>query len=176
MENRNLVTIGRIVGVHGLRGGIKIFPLTDFPQRFFTMKNLAVYGEDEKPLAVLTVQDMKFLDGKGIIVAETRELQTPKSAESLKDCLIKITSEERYSLEEGEYWIDDLIGMKVFEKGSGRYLGMVHNVFFAGENDIYTVISDDGKEHFIPAVSEFIKKVDIDNRVMEVEMIEGLWE
>ena len=66
-----------------------------------------------------------------VIVAETRELQTPKSAESLKDCLIKITSEERYSLEE-EYWIDDLIGMKVFEKG-GRYLGMVHNVFFAGK-------------------------------------------
>ena len=176
MENRNLVTIGRIIGVHGIRGSIKIMPLTDFPRRFLMMESLAVYGEDDSLMTVLSIEKIRIAENKGVLIADTIELQTVEEAECLRGGLIKIPEEERYALEEGEYWVDDLIGVDVYEKTTNCYLGKIKDVFSAGEMDIYAVISEDGKEHFIPAVSEFIKEVDIENQNMKIELIEGLWE
>lgn len=176
MSNRDLIAIGKIVGAHGVAGGIKIFPLTDFPERFRLMAELVVYGEDLTQITVLTVRELKVIAGKSIVVALTEELKDRESAEALKGNLIMIPPEERIALEEGEYWVDDLIGIRVYEKRSSRYLGKVHSMLATGPVDVYVILDEDGKEHYIPAVSEFIKNVDIDNQVMEIELIEGLWE
>jgi RimM protein, required for 16S rRNA processing len=89
---------------------------------------------------------------------------------------VEIFPEERYPLEEGAFWVDDLIGMTVVDHSTGDVLGTVSEVFPAGENDLYVVRDEAGTDHFIPAVREFIAGVDLDRREMRISLIEGLWE
>ncbi|MBP9027777.1 MAG: 16S rRNA processing protein RimM [Aminivibrio sp.] len=172
----NRVLIGRIVGAQGLRGELKIHALTDNPARFSDMEKLRLYGSDGTLRAELNLLSVRFLDSKGIVVAGTKEVTDRNGAEALVGTTVEISPEERYVLEEGAYWVDDLIGLTVVDHSTGEVLGTVSDVMPAGENDLYTVRDEKGADHFIPAVKEFIAGVDLDRREIRISLIEGLWD
>ncbi len=172
----NRVLIGRIVGAQGLRGELKIHALTDNPARFADMKNLRLYGSDGMLRAELTLLSVRFLDSKGIVVAGTKEVTDRNGAESLVGTTVEIFPGERYPLEEGAFWVDDLIGMTAVDHSTGDVLGTVSDAMPAGENDLYAVRDEKGADHFIPAVKEFIAGVDLEKREMRISLIEGLWD
>ncbi|MGD9822409.1 MAG: ribosome maturation factor RimM [Aminobacteriaceae bacterium] len=172
----NRVLIGRIVGAQGLRGELKIHALTDNPARFFDMDTIRLYGSDGTLRSELTLLSVRFLDSKGIVVAGTKEVKDRSGAEALVGTTVEILPEERYPLEEGAFWVDDLLGMTVVDHSTGDVLGTVSDVFPAGENDLYVVRDETGTDHFIPAVREFIAGVDLEKREMRISLIEGLWE
>lgn len=172
----NRVLIGRIVGAQGLRGELKIHALTDNPARFFDMDTIRLYGSDGTLRSELTLLSVRFLDSKGIVVAGTKEVKDRCGAEALVGTTVEILPEERYPLEEGAFWVDDLLGMTAVDHSTGDVLGTVSDVFPAGENDLYVVRDETGTDHFIPAVREFIAGVDLEKREMRISLIEGLWE
>lgn len=172
----NRVLIGRIVGAQGLRGELKIHALTDNPARFSDMDTIRLYGSDGTLRSELTLLSVRFLDSKGIVVAGTKEVKDRSGAEALVGTTVEILPEERYPLEEGAFWVDDLLGMTVVDHSTGDVLGTVSDVFPAGENDLYVVRDETGTDHFIPAVREFIAGVDLEKREMRISLIEGLWE
>ncbi|MDK2959146.1 MAG: rRNA processing protein RimM [Synergistaceae bacterium] len=171
----NRILIGRVVGAQGLRGELKIHALTDNPARFADMDTLRLYGSDGTLRSELTLLSVRFLDSKGIVVAGTKEVKDRNGAEALVGTTVEILPEERYPLEEGAFWVDDLLGMTVVDHSTGDVLGTVSDVVPAGENDLYTVRDETGTDHFIPAVKEFIAGVDLEKREMRISLIEGLW-
>jgi 16S rRNA processing protein RimM len=87
-----------------------------------------------------------------------------------------VAPEDRVPLEEGVYWIDDIIGLEVVEDETDAVLGVVEDVMPTGSNDVYEVRTPDGVLKMIPATGEVIRKVDLEARQIRVHLLEGLWD
>jgi 16S rRNA processing protein RimM len=171
-----LTVIGRICGGHGLDGELRIQPLTDFPERFLAMEFFRVFRPDGTEWGILHPVRFRYLEGKGLILAKTGEIHDRTAADELKGALVKVQPEERVSLPEGHYWIDDLIGLHVRDGATGESLGVIEEVLQTGSNDCYMVRTPDGKLKALPAIREVVREVDLESKVMTVALMEGLWD
>lgn len=167
--------IGKIVGAHGINGMMLILPLTDYPERFFSMKEL-VLDKPGKPRKTLKVKRIAPYEGKGTLFLQAEGVTDRDMAETIKGSVVTIPAEDRVELPEDEYWIDDIVGMTVTEETTGDTLGKVEEIIFTGSNDVYLVRTADGKLQPIPAVGGAVKNVDIENGTMSVVIPEGLWD
>ncbi|WP_281746087.1 ribosome maturation factor RimM [Thermanaerovibrio acidaminovorans] len=179
-SDRSRVTVGRIVGTHGIKGSLKLKPLTDYPERFLHMETLylelpQVKGR-HRPPRELKILDVRFQDGKDLFIVTLEGIDTIEMAEDLKGALITVAPEDRVPLEEGVYWIDDIIGLEVVEDETDAVLGVVEDVMPTGSNDVYEVRTPDGVLKMIPATGEVIRKVDLEARQIRVHLLEGLWD
>lgn len=163
--------IGKIINTHGVKGEVKIIPLTDEPKRFELLEY--VYVEYKKKLQKYTISNIRYF--KNLIILKFKELEDMTSAEALKNSIIKIPRELALPLEEDEYYISDLIGIDV-STDEGKNLGIIKDVIKTGSNDVYVIEDDEKKEILIPALKQCIKQVDMDNRTMVVSLLEGLIE
>lgn len=174
MVSNELVTVGRIVGPHGVKGSIKLQPLTDYPQRFYDMPQLQLYTREGAFIRSLTVLKVRVLESKGYLLIDTDEIHDRNSAEALRGTLVKIAKSERHDLSEDEYWADEIIGLKAVNSETGEELGQVTNIIDVGENDLYEILTVEGRSIYVPAVSQFIEKIDLENLIIEIKVIEGL--
>lgn len=170
------VTVGRLVGAHGIAGALKVFPLTDFPERFFSMKKMRLFRPSGAYLRTVTVTNVAVLEGKGQFIVSTEEIADRDEAENLRGALVKVLKEERMPLPEGAFWVEDLLGMEVRDAEDGTMRGILKNVLQTGAHDIYVLEDLEGKERMFPAVREVVLRVDGERRIMEVRIPEGLWE
>jgi len=166
--------IGRVVGVHALKGEFKVQPLTDYPERFYSMETLPVFRGDIF-ICNASIENVRILDGKGLFIVKCKEFNDPNTTQSIVGCLICVPKGERAALRKGEYWIDDLIGMSVIEVETGNIIGKVKDIIRNGGNELYLIDGEDGKDHLIPIVGEFIKNIDEGSRSIYVALIDGLW-
>jgi 16S rRNA processing protein RimM len=97
-------------------------------------------------------------------------------AESMKGLFVRVPAEERVTLPEGRFWIDDIIGLSVEDEENGENLGVVVEIFPTGGSDIYVVKTPEGSTKMLPAVKEIVRLVDLDRRVITVTLPEGLWD
>lgn len=167
------LVIGRVTAPHGVRGQIRFQPLTDFPERFETQKQLRLISPkgEERLFDLTSVQILS----RGLFVFTLAGVTDRNAAEALRGWKAVIAPEERMPLGEGQYWIDDLIGLTVTDS-NGVVLGRVKDVTNAGASDLFVVVDEEGKEHYIPFVDQFVRRVDLPNRRLTVELIEGLWQ
>ena len=100
-------------------------------------------------------------------------IDTIEQAEKFRNCYLKINRKDAIELEEDTYFLVDLIGIEVFTE-SGENLGNIIDVFPTGSNDVYVVKNEEGKQVLLPAIKDVIKSVDIKNKKMVVNLIEGL--
>ena len=175
-SGKDLVTIGKIVGCHGIGGELRLLPLTDYPERFRSMKTLDLYRKNGKFQGTFTVEAIRDHRGKGLLLVRLAGVTDPEDAEALRDCLVRIPSDERVKLPQGAYWIDDLLGLEVVEEETGRILGIVSDVIETGSNDVYLVRTPDGAEKALPAVREVVLEVDTEAGRIKVRLPEGLWD
>jgi len=166
------ISIGYISAAHGVKGEVRIVPLTDFPERFDQMDVLNLYL-DGKLLRNLKVLLVRKHEGKGELIIES-DIQNRDEAELLVGASVLIDPDERVLLPEGSYWIDDLIGLQVVDK-NGEVLGVVENLLSTGGKEVYEIKDGNGRLHYIPAVDDFIKDIDLPAGKIRVELIEGLW-
>lgn len=164
-----LITIGRVLKTHGVKGELRIEPLTDHPGRFSGLKRVFITSPRGKELQC-TVLSVRYLDGKPLISFAGYE--TPEKARELNGSLVQVPEEEAVPLPEGQYYWFELIGMEV-ESESGEKLGRITDIFETGSNDVY-VMRSGKKEIYLPATKEVIREVDRKSRRMVIHVMEGL--
>jgi len=172
-SSKNKISIGYVSAAHGVKGEVRIVPLTDFPERFDGMEVLSLYLNGA-PLRRLNVSRVRRHEGKGELIVES-DVPNRNEAERLVGASVLIEPEDRVPLPEGSFWVDDLIGLSVVDKKEGKVLGVVEDLLSAGGNEVYEIRDENGKRHYIPAVGDFVKEIDLPSGKMSVELIEGLW-
>lgn len=164
------VAVGEIVGIFGISGDIKVRPLTDFPQRFASTPTLYL-GPDYTPYQVASARQHKTL-----VVLHLVGLDDPTLAERLAGRILYIPEDELLPLEPDQFYIHDAIGMRV-EHVNGQLLGTVRDVLSAGGNDLFVIESaQTGQDVYLPIVKEFITRMDLAARLVQVHPIPGLFD
>lgn len=162
--------IGKIINTHGVHGELKVLPLTDDINRFKKLKCVLI--EKNNNLTEYNVSAVKFFNN--FVLLKIEGINDLNTAQNYKECYLKIHRSEAVKLPKDSYYICDLIGLKVYTIEE-EYLGEVVDVLQNGGNDLY-IVEKDTKQIMIPAVKEFVKLIDIENKKMTVKLIEGLTE
>lgn len=163
------IIIGKIVAPHGVRGDVRIVPLTDFPERFSSMKKICLNNGRS-----YDVESTK--EHKGLILMKLKGLDSRNDVEPLKGSLIQIGREEAMPLPQDRFYIFDLVGLKVYTEDE-TYLGVLTDVLQTGSNDVY-VVEDKGsmnKPLLIPALKKVVLQIDLKQKKMIVKLQEE-WE
>jgi len=171
-----MTIIGRVLGAHGVRGEIRVLPLTDFPERFLDMERMDLFRPAGKLLASIQIDEIRSHEGKGVFLVSSPQVRDREYARSLEGGLVMVARTERVPLPEGSFWVDDLIGLDVVHVDTGESCGKVQEVMKTGEHDIYLIQSEDGTTRMLPAVREVVLRVVPDEGFMEVRPPEGLWD
>ena len=166
--NEKLI-VGKIGAPHGIKGEIKVFPLTDDPTRFQALSK--VYVKSKEGYEEFEICSVKY-NGPHLIL-KLEKINDRNDADRLKNKYLEISREDGISLEEDEYYIVDLIGLEVYE--DGVKLGVLKDVISTGGTDLYEIQTEE-KMILVPAVSQYILKIDMDNRRIEASIPEGLKE
>lgn len=165
MNQPDMITLGKVSGVFGIKGWIKVFSHTAQRDGILDYSPwlLRVAGQ-WKPYAILNGQ----VQSKGIIVAQLEGITDRTQAESLMGCEIAVPREQLQSLRPDEYYWVDLVGLEVMTT-TGVALGKVDHLFETGSNDVM-VVREDNKERLIPWILEqVIKSVSLEEKRILVD-------
>ena len=163
--------VGVITKTHGIKGEVKVYPTTDSPLRFNELKGvrLKING---KTVRELKIEGVKFF--KGLVILKFKGIDDINDVEQYKGAELFIPRDEGVSLEDGEYYIADIIDMEVISD-AGEKIGVIRDVLETGANDVYVVKRDDnGKDLLLPVIPECILDTDIEGNVMTVHILDGL--
>ena len=161
--------VGQIVNTFGIKGEVKVMPFTDDITRFDDLEK--VYVKTKKEEKLYKIQNVRY--HKNMVLIKFENIETPEQAELLRNAFLEIDRENAIPLEEGTYYIADLIGMEVYSD-DGNKLGIVEDIYNTGANDIYVVKNDLGKQILLPGTKEVIKEVNLDTEKITVHLIPGL--
>lgn len=164
------VAIGEIVGTFGVRGELKVVPLTDFPDRFEQTPTVYV-GDAHTPFAIRSARIHKAQ-----VLLTLAGVENPESAERLRGSRLWIPATELRPLAEDQYYLHDVVGLRV-RHVNGANLGTISDVMPSAGGDLYVVRNDTtGAEVLLPAVKAFIKQVDIAGGIVIVDPIPGIFD
>lgn len=161
---QDLVAIGKIVAPHGVRGDVRIMPLTDFPERFRKLKT-AFLASGTK----LTVEGVKY--HKQFVLLKFHGLDNMNAVEHLRNQLVHVPESEVVKLPEGQYYQYQIIGLEVFTE-DGQVIGKITEILETGSNDVYVAENPGQKPVMIPALKEVVKIIDLENKKMVVKLQE----
>ena len=147
MEER--LQVGVIASTHGVHGEVKIFPTTDDVRRFKKLKE--------------------------VILDKFRGIDTIDEAEKYRRKSLYVTRENAVRLQKDEYFIADLIGVKVLDEQE-QELGTLEDVIETGANDVYQIRLKDGRQLLLPAIKECVLDVDVEAGRMKIHILDGLLE
>lgn len=177
INTSQLIYIGKISKTTGIKGSVKVFSLTDFPERF--EKTDYVYLVDERKHELVknqfndsykfNISDVEFM--QGFIKLTFADYDDINDSEKLKGLLIGVEEEKRVKLPAGQFYFYDIIGCHVFDKN--RFIGKVTSVDNYGSSDLLIVRGIEKKELLVPLLKEFVKKIDTVNKRIDVELIDG---
>ena len=165
----DLLQVGIIASTHGVRGEVKVYPTTDDPRRFRRLKEVVLDTGKEK--MNLEIEGVKFF--KQFVILKFKGLDNINDIEKYRQKSLYVTRKNAVRLQRDEYFIADLIGLKVQDE-DGKELGPVKDVIETGANDVYEVEMADGKSLLLPAIKQCILNVDVENGTMQVHVLEGL--
>lgn len=161
--------VGVITATHGIHGEVKVFPTTDDPNRFKKLKKVLLDTGAQK--LELEVAGVKFF--KKFVILKFKEFDDINQVEKYRKCPLLVTRENAVRLKKNEYFIADLIGLKVYTEDE-NFLGTLEDVMQTGANDVYQIVTEEGKEILLPAIRQCILDVDIESGNMKVHLLEGL--
>ena len=162
---KQFLEIGKIVNTHGVRGDVKVQPWCDSPE--FLAEFETLYRKDQTPVTVCSAKVHK-----GCVLMHLKGIDTMEQAELLRGSTLYMDRDD-VELEDGAFFIQDVIGLPVYDERVGREIGVVKEIIDGPAGDLY-VIKEGSKQHMIPGVPQFLKKVDLENEKITVCTIEGL--
>lgn len=180
-DDSGWLEIGKIVAAQGLDGELRVYPNSDFPERFVQPGKRWLLRPGESEPQAIELLGGRYIEGKGLYVIEIAGIEDRNDAEDLRGCLLMVPSSDRPPLAEDEYHVLDLLGLEVFLQESGELVGAVVDVIPAG-NDLLEVklhqSSANVKEQkvLIPFVKEIVPVVDLTAKRIEITPPPGLLE
>lgn len=167
----DLLKVGVITSTHGIRGEVKVFPTTDDPKRFLDLEEIILDTGKEKK--TLSIQYVKFF--KNMVILKFKEFDNINDVEIYRQKDLYVTREQAVPLEENEYFIADLIGLKAVSD-EGEELGEIADVLQTAANDIYVIKKQGTSDLLVPAVKECVLSVDIAGGMVTLHLLPGLRE
>lgn len=165
----DLLRVGVVTTTHGIRGELKVFPTTDNVRRFDDLDEVILVYKNEK--LTLHVQHVKYF--KNIVIVKFKEYNNINDVEMFRKCDLMVTRDNAVELEEGEYFICDIIGAEVVDE-EGKLIGTLMDVMETGANFVFDIKTTDGKQVLFPSIPECIKQVDVENKRVVAHVMPGL--
>ncbi len=167
MKKNSYIECGKIINTHGCHGGVKLESWCNTPEVLASLKSLYLLsGGNYTEHRVLRASVFRQF-----VVAELEGIADMDAALALKNTIVYARRSD-IPLDEGEYFIADLIGLPVRDASTGKLYGTLKETINRGASDIYVVDTPDG-DRMIPAVPEFIRSIDPDTEIL-VSPIEGM--
>lgn len=162
------LAVGKVVNTHGIKGELKVIPITSDLSRFDYLLFVTVNWEGKPKEFRVTASRLH----KDFVLMKLNGIDTIEEAEKFKGQELLVARKNARPLEEDEYFICDIIGVEVYE--DDRLLGILTDVLETGSNDVYVIKNSDQKELLLPALKWVVEKVDIEGKRMQVRIPEGL--
>lgn len=160
---------GKVVSTHGITGEIKVQSWCDTPEDLLNIKNI-YFGEGT---GRIEIERIRIHKGMGIF--KIVGVNSIEDAQSFRGKIL-FASREDLSVEEGEYFIQDLIGISVFDVDDGTLYGTLDDVTETGANDVYHIKFADGETRLIPVIPDVIIETNIDEGFIKIRPLKGLFE
>lgn len=161
--------VGVISSTHGIRGEVKVYPTTDDPARFRRLKEVLLdAGGGWMPLEI---EKVRFF--KQMVIAKFKGYDSINDVEKYRGKGLYVPREQAVPLEEGEYYVADLLGIKVLLE-DGQPFGTLKDVMQTGANDVYVVDSPRYGEVLVPAIADCILEVSVEQGWMKIHLLDGL--
>lgn len=167
----DLLRVGVITTTHGIRGEVKVYPTTDDVNRFDYLKEVILdTGKEHIPLEI---ENVKYF--KQFVILKFKGINDINDIEKYKNKDLLVTRENAIELDEGEYFISDILNSDVYTD-EGAHLGVLTEVLSSSANDVYVVKTKDNKEVLLPCIDECILDIDIENKKITVHLMKGLYD
>ena len=164
-DNSDYIVVGLLGKTRGVDGDLWVTPLTDFPDRFMDMKTIFVENRDQweerKILSSTLISGRPVIKLDGIANRENASRLTNRRLAVLRDQVV--------GLPDDMYYVFDLIGLKVVDAASGQTLGVVTDVHSYPANDSYAIRLDNGEDKQLPAIDQYVKKVDLEKKEILID-------
>lgn len=165
---KKFLEIGKITNVHGLHGEVKVIPWCDSGAFLCSFDAFYLDSKGEKSLRVLRAREQK-----NMVILELEGCDTREKAEAMRGTVLYIDRED-IELEEGTYFIQDLVGLQVCDADTGTVYGQLSDVLQNGGRDVYVIRGE--REYLIPAIPQVVLETDIDGGVMRIRPLKGLFD
>ena len=159
-----LIVCARVSNTHGYRGTVKVMPLCDYPEIIEELGYLITNDGVERRIISLSYH-------KDLLLVTLEGIDSMEKAEIFKMTDLYARRED-IPMEDGAFFIEDLIGLEVFDADSGKKYGVIKSVDNFGASDIYTVKTPTG-EFMIPVVKEYVPEIDLEKGIF-IRPIEGM--
>lgn len=167
--DQEFITIAKVVSIHGNKGEVSIFPLTDSADRFKKLSN--VFLKNNHNQIKLDIENIRIK--KERIILKLKDIENIEEAKTLVGSFLEVKRKDAVKLPQNTYFIFEIIGLEVYTEDN-VFLGKVENVISTGSNDIYIVKDKTKKEVFIPAIHDVIKEVNLEKKRIIINMVDGL--
>ena len=159
---------GRIVGTHGVRGEMRVECWANSPEFLKRFKKLYL---DEGASAI----EVSCRPHKNIALMTVKGITTIEQADELRGKVLYIDRSD-VRLDEGEHFVQDIIGLSVTDSDTGEVYGVVKDVLKTGSNDVYEMKAPDGKLYYIPVIPDVLDRFDFDAGAVYIRPMKGLFD
>ena len=159
------IKLGKVTAPQGIKGEVRVYPYTDEITRFSEIEAVLLDGQKRK------IQNARYM--KNMAVLKLEGIDDRNAAEAIRGKELLLSKEDLWEQPEDTYFIDDLLGCSVASE-DGSSVGMLKSIISRPAQDLYEIERADGSTFLLPAVKEFIKNVDLDNRIITIHLINGL--
>lgn len=157
--------IGRIVGAHGIKGELRVYPLVNEESFYEKIDSLNIEGYKD------AVKIITLKKNKGVYLLKIDGIGTRTEAERLRGMTLTLDEADMPKLDEG-YYIYELIGLRALDQ-EDRKIGVLSDVLLGAVNDVYVITTEKG-EILVPNVPTFVRERNIQEGFIRVELIEGM--
>ncbi|WP_411676265.1 ribosome maturation factor RimM [Caproicibacter sp.] len=160
---------GKIVGTHGIKGELRVQPWCDSAE-FLTRFSTLYLEAGNAPVHVLSSRVHKEL-----LLMVLEGVDSVEKADTYRNKVLYLDRND-VTLPDGRYFMQDLVGLDVYDADTFLYYGTLTRVLRTGANDVYQITAQDHKNYLIPAVPEFILGIDLEKGKMMIRPIKGIFD
>ncbi|WP_096154659.1 MULTISPECIES: ribosome maturation factor RimM [Bacillus] len=165
--------VGKIVNTHGIKGEVRIVSRTDFAdERYKPGNTLFLFmNENDQPIP-LEVESRRVHKTFDLLKFVGKD--NVNEVEQYKGAIVKVPATQLEDLNEGEFYFHEIIGCKVINLETNDDIGVIKEILTPGANDVWVIKGSKGKEILIPYIDQIVKEVNIADKVIYIEPMEGL--
>jgi 16S rRNA processing protein RimM len=164
--------VGKIVNTHGIKGEVRVISITDFPEERYRVGNqLFLFMSEKSSPLELTIKNHRKHKNFDLLIFEGYE--DVNQAETIKGGMLKVPESKLSELAEDEFYFHEILGCIAYTT-EGEEIGKVIEILTPGANDVWVIKGKSGKDILIPYIEQVVKKVDVKEKIILIDPMEGL--